>query len=79
MTELRSYGGLGIPEDQFREAVQAIMDCDRGTRDFNRATRPSVDYYEDLLDIALRKLFPGKAPFPVKDFTVGVAPPGTPE
>ena len=69
MTELRRYGGLGIPEDQFLEAVAAIMDCDIGTR-MNAAVTPSADYYEALLDIALRKLFPGKAPFTVADFEV---------
>ena len=60
MTELRHYGGIGIPEDQFRKAAEAM-----------RSTAITQEtFYEDLLDAALRSLWPGTGPMEVKDFEV---------
>ena len=53
MTMLR-YGGLGISEERFRSAARSMQGEDSMSRDIPR----SPEYYESLLHIALKEMFP---------------------
>ena len=63
---MRQYGFLGIPDDLFRKATQAMQDEDT-------AAGEAFEYlpdYERLLDAALNAMWPGTEPAKVTSFEV---------
>lgn len=59
----RWYGGIGIPENQFRDAAKMMMHHED-------AYNHSLEYYEKMLDIGLHELWPDKGPIVVTDCSV---------
>ena len=65
MSDVKRYGGIGIPLDIFNKAANEMQRTD----DY----RMPRGHYSWLLDTALQSIWPGTEPMKVKDFKVSVA------
>ena len=66
---MREYGGIGIPEQAFLKAAEA-MQFDHAR--IHRGVSDDIEIYKCLLDAAFSSLWPGSEPMPVRDFKVSV-------